>query len=344
LFLSLWNCPSRKHRQRKFYKASGKQTPTFQAFIKSIKRMREALRGIFEFDPSINMYQLSDAILEYFFNELQSMSSIGFSSLYEHYASYALNPSEISQIMGFYDGPLLQEKPIPGFSYSRRISSVLLLLCETTFSLPYISDSFLAQSSDFAANKFHISQALVSQMSKGIWFVFSLISLHQRSDPFLGYVIRSFLIQRRAHDPFLPFQINILLHSVHTADGSTPEFVKFWKEFCAKHKPGSLNLEIWVYEMLDFFYEIMSNQDFIRALDVLIRAGTFDVTSHQTLCDVIRGTFIELYFSRMFYPLIYLSLCSDCQEKVEDHRSNFMQICKSCRSKRRGYWSDSDSD
>ena len=60
LFLSLWRCPSRKHRQRIFYMASKRKTPSFLAFTKSIKRMKKSLRGIFEFDPSMNLYQLSD--------------------------------------------------------------------------------------------------------------------------------------------------------------------------------------------------------------------------------------------------------------------------------------------
>jgi hypothetical protein len=96
--------------------------------------------------------------------------------------------------------------------------------------------------------------------------------------------------------------------------------------------------------MLEFFYEIMSNEVFINILDVLIGAESFDDVSHRTLCDVIRGTFIELYCSRMFYPKIYLSFCSICNEKIDDQRSYNMHVCKVCRSRRRGYWSDSDED
>jgi len=317
-----------------------RKTPSFGTFIKSIKRMRKALIGIFEFDPSLNLYQLSDSILEYFFKELQSMSSFRFSSLYDHIARDASDPSETIQISGFYKSPLLRSTSIPVFRYSRIDSSAILLLCDNAFSLPFISDRFLAESSDFAADKFHISQALFSQISKGIWFILSLISLHQRSDPFLGYVIRAFLNQ---DNPLFAFEINTFLHTVY-ADGSTPEFVKFWREFCSKHKPGSLNLEIWVYEMLEFFYEIMSNEGFIHILDVLIRAESFDDVSRRTLCDVIRGTFIELYFSRMFYPKIYLSLCTTCGAKIDDCRSDFIKVCKSCRARSRGYWSDSDED
>jgi hypothetical protein len=338
LFLSLWNCSSTTLRKRIFYTASRRQTPNIRAFIKSIKRMREALRCIFEFDPSINMYQLSDAILEYFFNELQSMSIFGFNSLFDHIARDALDPSETVQVRGFYDGPFLPPSPIPVFPYLRRNSENILLLCNSTFSLPFISDTLLAESSHFATNKFHITEALLSQMSKGIWFVLTFISLHQRSDPFLGYVIRAFLNQ---DNPFFAFQLTTLLHTVET-DGSIPAFVKFWREFCAKHKPASLNLEIWVYEMLEFFYEIMSCEGFISALDVLIRADSFDAVSHQRLCDELRGTFIEMYFSRMFYPITYLSLCTNCGAKIDDRRSDFCQVCKVCRSRRRGYWSDSD--
>ena len=88
----------------------------------------------------------------------------------------------------------------------------------------------------------------------------------------------------------------------------------------------------------------MSNEGFIHILDVLIGEETFDDVSHRTLCDVIRGTFIELYFSRMFYPKIYLSRCQTCNAKIDDRRSDFVQVCKRCRSKRRGYWSGSDED
>jgi len=268
------------------------------------------------------------------------MSIFGFNSLFDHIARDALDPSETIQVRGFYDGNMLHPNPIPVFPYSRRDSENILLLCNSTFSLPFISDRFLAQSSDFAANTFHITDALLSQISKGIWFILSLISLHQRSDPFLGYVIRALLNQ---NDPFFAFQLTTLLHTVHT-DGSTPEFVNFWRDFCSKHKPASLNLEIWVYEMLEFFYEIMSCEGFISALDVLIRADSFDAVSHQRLCDELRGTFIEMYFSRMFYPKIYLSFCSICNEKIEDQRSYNMHVCKVCRSRRRGYWSDTDED
>ena len=340
LFFALWNCSSTRLRKRIFYTASRRKTPSYRTFIKSIKRMRKALIGFFQFDPFLNLYQLSDSILEYFFKELQSMSSFRFSSLYDHIARDALDPSETIQISGFYNSPLLRSTSIPVFRYSRIDSSAILLLCDNAFSLPLISDRFLAESSDFATNQFHISQALFSQISKGIWFVFNMISLHQRSDPFLGYVIRAFLNQ---DDPFFAFELNTFLHTVY-ADGSTPEFVKFWREFCSKHKPGSLNLEIWVYEMLEFFYEIMSCEGFIHILDVLIQAESFDDVSHRTLCDVIRGTFIELYFSRMFYPLIYLSRCTICNEKIDDQRSYNMHVCKVCRSRSRGYWSDSDED
>jgi hypothetical protein len=340
LFFALWNCSSCKIRQRIFYRALRRQTPSFRAFVKSIKRMRKALIGIFEFDPSLNLYQLSDSILEYFFKELQSMSSFRFRSLYDDIVD-SLDPSEtIEWFSVYYKDALLRSTSIPLFRYSRIDSKAILLLCDNAFSLPFISDHFLAESSNFAANKFHISDALLSQISKGIWFILSLISLHQRSDPFLGYVIRAFLNQ---DNPFFAFEVNTFLHTVY-ADGSTPEFVKFWREFCSKHRPDPLNLEIWVYEMLEFFYEIMSNEGFIHILDVLIGAETFDNVSHRTLCDVIRGTFIELYFSRMFYPVTYLSFCSICNAKINDRKSDIVQVCSTCRARSRGYWSDLDED
>jgi len=340
LFLSLWNCPSRKLRQRILYRALRRQTPYFRAFTKSIKRMRKALIGIFEFDPSLNLYQLSDSILRYFLNKLQSMSVFEISSLFNHIASNTLDSFETVQLRGFCDGAMLPASPIPVFPYRRRDSEIILLLCNSTFSLPTISDSILAKSSDFAKKQFHITEALLSQMSKGIWFVLNFISLHQRNDPFLGYVIRAFL---NRDDPFFAFQLSTLLHTVYP-DGSTPGFVIFWTNFCSKHKPASLNLEIWVYEMLEFFYEIMLCEGFNRSLDRLIRADSLDDVSHRNLCHEIRGTFIELYFSRMFYPIIYLSLCQMCNAKIDDRRSDFCGVCKRCRARRHGCWSESEED
>lgn len=340
LFLSLWNCQSRKLRQRILYSASRRHTPCFRAFTKSIKRMRKALRDIHEFDPSLNLNQLSDSILEYFLSTMQSMSIFEINSLFDHIARDALDPSETVQVRGCCDGAMLPARPMPVFPYRRRDSEIILLLCNTTFSLPFISDSLLAQSSQFATNQFHITEAFQSQMSKGIWFVFNLISLHQRNDPFLGYVIRAFL---NRDDRFFAFQLSTLLHTVYP-DGSTPGFVKFWRDFCSKHKPGSFNLKIWVYEMVEIFYEIMLCEGFVRSLDRLIRADSLDDVSHRNLCNDLMGTFIELYFSRMFYPLIYLSRCQTCNAKIDDRKSDFRQVCKRCWARRRGCWSDSDED
>lgn len=303
LFHTLLGCPSRRLRMQIFYRASRRQTKSFRALMNSFKRMKKALRGKLNLS-SLNMYELTDCVLLYFFKEMQNMGRAELERLYESFAEGSLQLNQYYRVTPdgeFAPYPLLPMQ-ISHFGYSVEDSKRLLLLCNTAFSFSEVPVRLCHDLMITATEP--VSVDYLSKLTQGMYFVLSMIWFHQSMDPFLGYIIRTWLLHSH-HDSLYDFHLQKILHVTLEDGGSTPTIAKLWKWLVPQFSdPPFLSIyrNLRLSDMLEMFYDIIDDPEcFVQIERFISENSSANLQSLRLFLSTMEETSLEKRFRSMFH-------------------------------------------
>jgi len=309
LFSTLLSCQSLRLSKRILYNASRNQTRSFRAFMNSFKRMKKALRGELNL-VGLNMYDLTDCILSYFFDEMQKMGRIDLQRLYEVFAEGSLTKDYYIKVDS--EGCLvpfpLRPTEISFVPFSDRDARVILDSCNKTFMFPQIGSKLKMELFFIAKEQVSFDDSCVSIGSQGMFFILSMISVHQSGDPFLAYIIRSIYHSYDPIDDFIDFHVEKLLH-VSLINGSIPEIVRLWKLIYPGRwsQPAFLSTfrDTRISSMFRMFYDIVNTPEcFGEIVDFISQNSSSDSKSVRMSLRNMQMPSLASRHNRMFYPFI----------------------------------------
>ena len=305
IFLILLRCQSMKLCKKIFYNASRKNTGSFRALMTSLRRMKKALRGELNLSR-LNLCEQVDYILEYFFDEMQSMQIFQLERLYESFAQNSLVETPLQYSVapdGTIEPKQLQPMKIWFLHFSHENSAEVLIRCNLAFSFPKIGAALLDYIWIIAKEPVSVRDCSRSTFSQGMCLVLNMISLHQANDPFLGFMLRTWC---HPQNPFFEFHLERMLH-VKMMDGSTPTFLKIWKDLNPKmwSQPAFLSKyqDRRLSQMFERFYKIINYPEFFRQIEHFISENSSaNLQSVRLFLGTMKETSLDKHFERMLHP------------------------------------------
>jgi hypothetical protein len=272
--------------------------------------MKKALRGELNL-RGLNMYDLTDCILQYFFEEMHNMGRSELQELYSIFAEGSLNLKEYYKVTP--EGNIAPYPLCPTeFSfvpYSYQNAKRILCCCNQTFKFQQIPENLLTLLFVLANEPVSFDDSCISIVSQGMYFVLSMLSVHQSGDPFLGYIIRA---MHHSHDPldapFYEFHLEKLLH-VSLINGSYPKIVKLWKSLYPGRWSQPAFLSIFVdtrlSQMFKMFYAIVNTPDYFVEIDGFISENSSaNLQSLRLFLSKMEQTGLVLHLTRRFRPFL----------------------------------------